>query len=593
MVEVEEIIQNKKDSIKSLRKNENFIGAFRFFFFAVIIISLILFYKPEPKEYFYLFAGLFSVGAFVILGVFLNKTQEQIKFDNNLIDICENILQDFPDDRDTTDPNLHHIYCLDLDILGKKSLFNKLNYTQTNLGSERLNFFLLNHLIDPKKIKERQKAIQELSAKLNWSLKFLTTTKNLKINSQAISPPISDIYSNSKMLNFFLWIFASFNICFLVSLFFLNVSPLAKSIFFTTVIFISVLTSAIYNKRIKKILSSTAFKSNQYQQFLSAFSLIENEIFTSDMNNALKKKIYSETTGKSTKAIKKLSQILKYYEIGKIPIFGAILNVFIMWDLQFALRIENQMQQMENELPKWFDAFSEFEVLISFGIFAYKNPQYVYPTCSENPEELTIINIQHPLISSSNIISNNFSTINKNNIAIITGANMTGKSTFLRTIGVNLVLAMSGCPVAADQFLFYPMTLFTSMRTNDSLSDDTSYFNAEIKKLKSLVESLEKRIPQYIILDEILKGTNSHDKLIGSKLFLEKIMKLNSAFSCIIATHDLDLTKMEKEYPENIKNYCFELHENNQLLEPDYKLRLGVTKTMNAIQLMRQYKIID
>ena len=152
---------------------------------------------------------------------------------------------------------------------------------------------------------------------------------------------------------------------------------------------------------------------------------------------------------------------------------------------------------------------------------------------------------------------------------------------------------MNGCPVAAEKFSFYPMKIFTSMRTNDSLSDGTSYFNAEIKKLKILIENLENNIPQYIILDEILKGTNSKDKLTGSKLFLEKLMKFKTPLVCIIATHDLDLTEMEKEYPNNVRNYCFELKQNNEELEADYKLAVGVTKTMNAIRLMIKFKIID
>lgn len=170
---------------------------------------------------------------------------------------------------------------------------------------------------------------------------------------------------------------------------------------------------------------------------------------------------------------------------------------------------------------------------------------------------------------------------------------MTGKSTFLRTIGVNLVLAMNGCPVAAKEFSFVPMDLFTSMRTSDSLNDGTSYFNAEILRLRNLVENLENGKPQFIILDEILKGTNSKDKLTGSELFLEKLMKSKTLFSCLIATHDLELTKIEEKFPAKIKNYCFELEQKNGELETDYKLQNGVTKSMNAIYLMKKFGIIE
>lgn len=169
---------------------------------------------------------------------------------------------------------------------------------------------------------------------------------------------------------------------------------------------------------------------------------------------------------------------------------------------------------------------------------------------------------------------------------------MTGKSTFLRAVGINLLLAMNGCPVCAQVFNFYPISIFTSMRTSDSLADGSSYFNAEIKRLKLLIDKLENNEPQFIILDEILKGTNSLDKLKGSELFLEKIIKNPTLINCLIATHDIELTKMEISNP-NVINYCFELYNNNGTLKPDYKLSRGVTKSMNALALMRQFKIID
>jgi DNA mismatch repair ATPase MutS len=199
----------------------------------------------------------------------------------------------------------------------------------------------------------------------------------------------------------------------------------------------------------------------------------------------------------------------------------------------------------------------------------------------------------HPLLFNEKVVSNDFKINSETEISIITGANMTGKSTFLRTVGINLVLAMNGCPVAAKEFSFIPMGLFTSMRTSDSLNDGTSYFNAEILRLRSLVENLEKGTPQFIILDEILKGTNSQDKLTGSELFLEKLMKSSTLFSCLIATHDLELTKIEEKFPLKIKNYCFELQNQNGELLTDYKLQNGITKSMNAIYLMKKFGIID
>ncbi len=170
---------------------------------------------------------------------------------------------------------------------------------------------------------------------------------------------------------------------------------------------------------------------------------------------------------------------------------------------------------------------------------------------------------------------------------------MAGKSTFLRTVGTNLVLAMNGAKVSAEKMTFYPMDLFTSIRTVDNLSSGDSYFKNEINKLKILIDRISSDQPQFIILDEILKGTNSQDKLIGSQKFLEKLIQSPTKLVGFIATHDLELTKMEENFPEHIVNYCFELKNIKSQYFSDYILRKGTTQTMNALYLMRQFNIID
>jgi len=307
----------------------------------------------------------------------------------------------------------------------------------------------------------------------------------------------------------------------------------------------------------------------------------------------LQKKTTSSNKIATSVLIKKLSDLIDSFDSSTVPIFGGLLDIIFLWKLQFASRIETFITDNYNELPKGFQSIAEFEALICFGLFAYKNQEFVYPVCIEQSETIKAINLSHPLLSRKVRIANNFSINQNNNVTIITGANMTGKSTFLRSIGINMVLAMNGCPVCAESFHFRPISIFTSMRTNDSLSDGSSYFNAEIKRLKLLIDKLEKNEPQFIILDEILKGTNSVDKLKGSEMFLEKIIKIKTLMNCIIATHDLELTKMESKYPNNITNFCFELDNKNGVFEPDYKLQKGVTTSMNAIELMKMNNIID
>ena len=175
-------------------------------------------------------------------------------------------------------------------------------------------------------------------------------------------------------------------------------------------------------------------------------------------------------------------------------------------------------------------------------------------------------------------------------MVILTGPNMAGKSTFLRTVGVNLVLAMTGAPVCARKFLFTPVKLYSSMRTSDSLRKKESYFYAELRRLKILKENLEQKEKILILLDEILKGTNSQDKQIGSKLFINLLIKMEG--TGLIATHDVELGKMENEYPDQIRNNCFEAEIIGEQISFDYILRDGITQRMNAAYLMRQMGIV-
>jgi DNA mismatch repair ATPase MutS len=218
------------------------------------------------------------------------------------------------------------------------------------------------------------------------------------------------------------------------------------------------------------------------------------------------------------------------------------------------------------------------------------NSDYIFPEISEK-NVFGSINLGHPLINKEYRVYNDFQIEHSEQFFIVTGANMAGKSTFLRTLGTNLVLAMIGCPVCAEKFIFKPTPIFTCMRIDDSINEGKSYFHAELTRLKEIVELLERDEYVFIILDELLKGTNSTDKLKGSELFLEKLMNFDKCHG-LIATHDLALTNMAGKFPDKIKNICFEVNIENDVMSFDYKLRAGVTKNMNALFLMKQMQII-
>ena len=589
------LLSEKNNLLQKLKKKQTILGWLRVGIFLLIIYFLFKYFVVENGFQTDLYLGIFFVFIFFILGYFLVKVKEQLLFCKNYLYIGNEIITktefktglDFEEDIDP------HPFAKDLDLLGKNSLFSAISYCETLLGKNKLRDFLLNLSVEKETIIAKQKSLEELSEKTDWNIQFLTLSKSLNIDGNIALLEVKEpVFKMATLAKAAIVLVPILTLGTLLSLLFIEVSGLNIALLFGGIFLASRIILMIYAQKINSISEALSFDSTQYEQFLAVFSHIEKENFKEESNKNLQKKFTSGESKSSRKEIEKLARLLRNYESGNSNI-GLILNNFFLWKLNFAQQIEKQSKKIEQDLPEWFDAFAEFEALISFGIFKFKNPKYIFPKISESGEKLKVEEIVHPLLFQEIVVSNDFEIVEKTEISIITGANMTGKSTFLRTIGVNLVLAMNGCPVAAKEFSFVPMDLFTSMRTSDSLNDGTSYFNAEILRLRNLVENLENGKPQFIILDEILKGTNSKDKLTGSELFLEKLMKSKTLFSCLIATHDLELTKIEEKFPAKIKNYCFELQNNNDELETDYKLQNGVTKSMNAIYLMKKFGIIE
>lgn len=595
MKELLALLSEKTETLQKFKRKLTVLGWIRVAVFLSITYFFLQYFIFESGLQLHLYFAILFTVIFFILGYFLLNIKQKLHFYKNYLHIGDEIINktEFETGLAFEENIDEHPFAKDLDILGKNSLFSFINYGETPLGKEKLKDFLLNLNIEKAEIIRRQKSIAELSEKTAWNIHFLTLAKSMEIEGEIRHPKLSPTFVNN---NFIAKIATAavpvLTFAALVLMLFTNISGSYIGLMFTGIFIISRIVLYIYREKMRDLGEILSFNSNQYEQFLNVFSHIEKENFSEELNISLQNKLKSGKSQSSQKEIKKLARLLRNYESGQSNI-GVLLNNFFLWNLSFTLKIEKQFTNINQDLPSWFEAFAEFEALISFGIFKFKNPGYLFPKISESGNKLQTEEIFHPLLFQPEVVSNNFTVGKETEISIITGANMTGKSTFLRTVGINLVLAMTGCPVAATKFSFIPMKIFTSMRTSDSLSDGTSYFNAEILRLRKLIENLEKREPQFIILDEILKGTNSQDKLTGSELFLKKLMKSKALFSCLIATHDLDLTKIEDQFPLKIKNYCFELQNVNGELETDYLLKNGVTKSMNAIYLMKKFGIID
>jgi DNA mismatch repair ATPase MutS len=281
---------------------------------------------------------------------------------------------------------------------------------------------------------------------------------------------------------------------------------------------------------------------------------------------------------------------MKEFEYRLNIVVGFVLNSLFLWDIRSIYRLWDWHQTHHEKLADWLDVIAETDALVSLANFSYNHPAYVFPNIHEGDFTFRAQELGHPLLHPDKRINNDLLVDGWSKVLIVTGANMAGKSTFLRTVGVNLVLARSGAPVCAAEMVFTPVEIYTNMRTTDSLLKDESYFFAELKRIKGVLDRLKNGERIFVILDEMLKGTNSVDKLNGSKELIRKLLELKSV--SLIATHDLKLSEMEDEFPQQVFNKCFEIRIENNELVFDYKLSDGVTKTMNATFLMKKMGII-
>jgi DNA mismatch repair ATPase MutS len=293
-------------------------------------------------------------------------------------------------------------------------------------------------------------------------------------------------------------------------------------------------------------------------------------------------------SGNASLAIRRLSRAIGALD-QRFSAAGLLLQIFTLRDIRTSIRIEKWMHIHKKEMPAWLDTLTYFDALNSMGGFCFNHPDYIFPEIADHYFRMEGKQLGHPLMNRNTCVRNDISILKNPWFLIVTGANMAGKSTYLRTVGINYILACCGMPVWAESLTVFPAALVTSLRTSDDLMKNESYFFAELKRLKMVIDRLESGERLFIILDEILKGTNSIDKQKGSLALMKQLIRLNACG--IIATHDLILGSLEKEFPEQIRNYRFEADITNNELTFSYTLRPGIAQNMNACFLMQKMGI--
>lgn len=303
-------------------------------------------------------------------------------------------------------------------------------------------------------------------------------------------------------------------------------------------------------------------------------------------------RLQEEITHENEKAsgiIKQLKKIIDRLDYRLNPLIFLPLNTVLFWDLQQVFSLENWKKRYGHKTEHWFAQLAEAEALSSLGTLYFNHPAWIFPNLTEEPGCFQARQLGHPLIPEEKRIDSSFSTSGRPQIGLITGSNMAGKSTFLRSVGVNLVLAMSGAPVCARQLTVSPMKVISSMRVSDNLEESTSTFYAELKKLKYVLDAVNRKEAVFLLLDEILRGTNSADRHAGSSALIRQLMQHEAAG--LIATHDLELAKLAGEFPSALRNYHFDVQVSGEELYFDYKLKEGICRSMNASLLMRKIGI--
>ncbi|MGI9550671.1 MAG: MutS-related protein [Aurantibacter sp.] len=581
---------------KQIHKYQEALAAVKQQLFASSMIRLAVFCLSVFVIYF-LFGSVKWVLAVVLLAIVLflllvsRHTDLQYKRDKlrALISINETELKvlnhdfyDLPEGNGFK--NSFHHFSQDIDLFGRGSFYQYANRTALSQGSETLaGLFVENSIVD---IREKQKAIQELSRMPEWRQEFSAVAGLVKTETayttiikwmqnyvpfapaiMKVLPLVFSILSALVITSYFMD-FVSGRI--LVGWFFLGLGITGQ-----------------YLRKINKLSADTSKIQGTFQQYQKLIVELEEMKFKSKFLQEQRRTIVDQSE-KTSEILKQFSGLLNALDQRNNIIIGLFTNAFMLRDLQLGLSIEKWIDLHGSKTEKWFHTIAFFDAYNSLGNFTFNHPGYTFPKLVEHEVVLKSKAAGHPLIHPDKCVLNDFQ-IDNEQFFIITGANMAGKSTFLRMVSLQIVMANMGLPVYAGETEYFPIKLITSMRTTDSLTDDESYFFSELKRLKFIVEEIKKD-RYFIVLDEILKGTNSTDKAKGSRKFVERLVASKS--TGIIATHDLSLCKVAEELPQ-IENHYFDAEIIDNELHFDYKFKEGICQNMNASFLLKKMEIVE
>jgi ABC-type multidrug transport system fused ATPase/permease subunit len=540
---------------------------------------------------------------FSIVTIFHTRVRDSITRNTLLIEIKQVQIARINLDWDripAADPNLPiagHPFETDLDITGERSLHRLLDCAVTKEGSERLKSWLLNPRPDAHSMQHRQKLVRELKGHSVFrdKLQLLSAFARIRTDGPTRSKSGSRHWDSKILVD---WIEQSGPKKLLPTLIVLTILAVLNLIFiwlwledlipriWPLVFLIYVAASLLSQSKIATVWGELQGLEKALTHFKAVFGYLESRCYQNTPGLAEICSPFGEEGKQPSVEIRKLGRLAAALGVRTNPLLALLFNALVPWDFYFSYKLDLVKKEIAHLLPRWLDAWHELETLNSLANFAYLNPGYVFPEHRDSVDRFAARSLGHPLLKPQSKVCNDLELNQDQRIVILTGSNMAGKSTLLRTIGVNLALAYAGAPVNAASMQTSLFRLFTCIKVSDSVQDGLSYFYAEVKRLQALLAAtdIEDDLPVLFLIDEIFRGTNSRERLIGSRSYIRELSQRRTMG--LIATHDLELIKLADEI-KGVTNYHFREEVLDSRMVFDYRLRPGPCPTTNALKIMR------
>lgn len=577
-------IDNYNKIKERLKKSINTIATIRLFNF-VLIIFIAYRYLKVGSSNLHLYLLLISIMVLIALITYHSKLKNNLKYAKSLLLINNQYLDRingnwiaFPDlGEDFMDKT--HAYSNDLDIVGKSSLFQKINLSHNYMGRKLLAEDLLTSKYNAEEIIKRQNAIEEIGTKLD----FIQNLENASINTKIQNPKDLILYFESSSKNTYTNTLKS--IIQLLTVLVLGVAavvlsfqikPLFIVVFLLFTLQIMVWLIGLYKNN--KTLEKVGLYKNNLEVYLGLLKVIELEDFQSPLLKEIKDSLHAGDG--AILAIKKLDMISEKINIKHSGVIYLILNILFLWDYRSVFALDNWKQKYGKEVGNWINSIGQIQSLASLSVLLQTEDNLSFPIIEEEEKSIVATSCGHPLIQIEERINNNINIVD--NILVITGSNMSGKTTFLRTIGLNLVLLNAGTVTLSQHFKAPIMKVYTSMRITDDLKNKISTFYAELLRIKEILDYGKEHPNALFLIDEIFKGTNSKDRILGAKNVLLNLNKLGLMGA--ITTHDFELCELDIH--PRIKNYHFAEDYVEGKISFDYKIKEGRSTSTNARYLM-------